>query len=151
MSLLLKIRTLCFYIKDIGVLIVSRRKAVIFTDSVWIEHNHRNTYNGFTSWRVKAKKVIRRFLQRSSKLGATVTCAFRVIHRSLYGSSLILAYLLSYNVACCSPYMGAFKLPCRVKADDGGHGGTVTTQLPDPSAITRQLTSLFLRLGCGMI
>ncbi len=35
--------------------------------------------------------------------------------------------------------------------DDGGHGGTVTTQRPDPSAITRQLTSLFLRLGCGMI
>ncbi len=27
----------------------------------------------------------------------------------------------------------------------------MTTQLPDPSAITRQLTSLFLRLGCGMI
>ncbi len=38
-----------------------------------------------------------------------------------------------------------------LKADDGGHGGTVTTQIPDPSAITRQLTSLFLRLGCGMI
>ncbi len=36
--------------------------------------------------------------------------------------------------------------PCS-QPDDGGHGGTVTTQLPDPSAIMRQLTSLFLRLS----
>ena len=34
---------------------------------------------------------------------------------------------------------------------DVGHGAIVTTQLHNPAAARRQLTSLFPRLDCGMI